>query len=85
MTCSRPTPTCAYFGAESIDVEEIVMEHYHSTCTHQPSSYPKGFRYILKASATSCSNCSHGVKLGLCLQASSHVEQMKDALLAAKN
>ncbi|XP_018452745.2 ATP-dependent DNA helicase Q-like 4B [Raphanus sativus] len=72
---------------ESIDVEKIIMEHYHSTCTHQPSVNIFASRGNEEPCLPPelCSNCSHGVKLGLCLQASSHVEQMKDALLAVSN
>ncbi|CAF2040306.1 unnamed protein product [Brassica napus] len=72
---------------KSIDVEQIVMEHYHSSCTHQPSFNIFASRGEENPSLPPelCSNCSHGVKLGLCLQAPSHVEQMKDALLAVSN
>ncbi|RID44756.1 hypothetical protein BRARA_I01528 [Brassica rapa] len=72
---------------KSIDVEKIVMEHYHSTCTHQPSVNIFASRGEENPCLPPelCSNYSHGVKLGLCLQAPSHVEQMKDALLAVSN
>ncbi|KAF8084229.1 hypothetical protein N665_0728s0016 [Sinapis alba] len=72
---------------KSIDLEKIVMEHYHSTCTHQPSVniFASRGEEDLCLPPELCSNCSHGVKLGLCLQASSHVEQMKNALLAVSN
>ncbi|KAF3500909.1 hypothetical protein F2Q69_00041147 [Brassica cretica] len=72
---------------KGIDVEQIVMEHYYSTCTHQPSVNIFASRGKEQPCLPPelCSICSHGVKLGLCLQASSHVEQMKDALLAVSN
>ncbi|XP_019085268.1 PREDICTED: LOW QUALITY PROTEIN: ATP-dependent DNA helicase Q-like 4B [Camelina sativa] len=81
---------------EIIDVDQIVMEHYHSTCTAQPSvsSFtPIAPSVDIFASRREekclppelCSNCSHGIKLGLCPEASTHVEQMKDTLLAISN
>ncbi|CAH8381924.1 unnamed protein product [Eruca vesicaria subsp. sativa] len=72
---------------KSIDVDQIVMEHYHSTCTSQPSVNIFASRGEEEPCLPPelCSSCSHGIKLGFCLQASSHVEQMKDALLAVTN
>ncbi|XP_010480423.1 PREDICTED: ATP-dependent DNA helicase Q-like 4A [Camelina sativa] len=82
---------------ENIDVDQIVMEHYHSTGTPQPSvsnfslRTPPVDRSASRFEEDSClppelcSNCSHGMKLGLCPEASTHVEQMKDVLLAISN
>ncbi|KAG7645882.1 Helicase superfamily 1/2 ATP-binding domain [Arabidopsis thaliana x Arabidopsis arenosa] len=82
---------------ENIDVDQIVMEHYHSTSTPQPSVSNFSLRTPPVDRSASrleeecnlppelCSNCSHGIKLGLCPEASTHVEQMKDVLLAISN
>lgn len=60
-----------------IDVDEIVMEHYQSTCTSQPSVSefpqiaPSGNIFASKGEEKPClppelySNCSHGVKVWL--------------------
>ncbi|CAL9238008.1 unnamed protein product [Arabidopsis halleri] len=82
---------------EIIDVDQIVMEHCHSTCTPQPSvSKFKPIDSSVDKFASRreeeqylppelCANCSHGIKLGLCLEAFTHVEQMKNTLLAISN
>ncbi|ESQ29381.1 hypothetical protein EUTSA_v10023226mg [Eutrema salsugineum] len=72
---------------EIIDVDQIVMENYHLTYTPQPSVniFASRGEEVPCLPPELCSNCSHGVKLGLCLEASTHVEQMKDALLAISN
>ncbi|EOA37858.1 hypothetical protein CARUB_v10012033mg, partial [Capsella rubella] len=82
---------------ENIDVDQIVMEHYHSTSTPQPSASNFSLRTPPVDRSASrfeedgcmpselCSNCSHGIKLGLCPEASTHVDQMKDVLLAISN
>ncbi|KAL5856966.1 hypothetical protein ACOSQ3_004424 [Xanthoceras sorbifolium] len=82
---------------KNIDVDQIVMEHYQSTCTPQPS--------ISKLPPTTptadndkfgrqddtclppelCSNCNHGFKLGLCPEATGHIQEMKDRLIAISN
>ncbi|KAL1222851.1 ATP-dependent DNA helicase Q-like 4A [Cardamine amara subsp. amara] len=82
---------------KNIDVDQIVMEHYHSTSTPQPSvsNCPLRTPPVDRSASRReeecclppelCSNCSHGIKLGLCPEASTHVEQMKDVLLAISN
>lgn len=81
---------------ESIDVDQIVMEHYQSTSTPQPSIQklppitPDVERNSLQQDE-SClpeelrSNCSHGLKLGLCPDAARHLQEMKDNLIAISN
>ncbi|XP_019093054.1 PREDICTED: ATP-dependent DNA helicase Q-like 4B isoform X2 [Camelina sativa] len=82
---------------EIIDVDQILMEHCQSTCIVQPSVSnftPIAPSVDIFASRREekkclppelCSSCSHGIKLGLCPEASTHVEQMKDTLLAISN
>ncbi|CAH2047817.1 unnamed protein product [Thlaspi arvense] len=82
---------------KNIDVDQIVMEHYRSTNTLQPSVSkfppiaPSVNIFASRGEEEPClppelsSNCSHGVKLGLCLEASTHLEQMKNTLLAISN
>ncbi|KAI6678723.1 hypothetical protein NL676_039519 [Syzygium grande] len=81
---------------ESIDVDQIVMEHYQSTSTPQPSMHklppitPNVEKNSLRQDE-SClpeelhSNCSHGLKLGLCPDAAHHLQEMKDNLIAISN
>ncbi|XP_070680618.1 ATP-dependent DNA helicase Q-like 4A isoform X2 [Malus domestica] len=79
---------------ENIDVDQIV-EQYQSSCTPQPSSFklPPITPFIDKDNrqeATSlppelCSNCSHGFKIGLCPEAGSHLQEMKDTLIIISN
>ncbi|XP_023643239.1 ATP-dependent DNA helicase Q-like 4B [Capsella rubella] len=82
--------------SEIIDVDQIVMEHCHSTYTAQPlvskfTSTPSVDIFVSRREEEKClppelcSNCSHGIKLGHCPEASTHVEQMKDTLLAISN
>ncbi|KAL0732632.1 hypothetical protein Bca4012_008841 [Brassica carinata] len=82
---------------QNIDVDQIVMEHYQSTSTPQPSvsSFPLRTPPVDRSASTReeecclppelCSDCSHGIKLGLCPEASTHLEQMKNALIAISN
>ncbi|VYS49589.1 unnamed protein product [Arabidopsis thaliana] len=76
---------------EIIDVDQIAMEHCPSTCTKQPSVSKFVDIFTSRREEEQglppeiCSNCSHGIKLGLCPEASTHVEQMKDTLLAISN
>ncbi|KAF8019499.1 hypothetical protein BT93_G0242 [Corymbia citriodora subsp. variegata] len=81
---------------ESIDVDQIIMEHYQSTSTPQlsihklPPITPDVERNSLQQEE-SClpeelhSNCSHGLKLGLCPDAAHHLQEMKDNLIAISN
>ncbi|KAL0654250.1 hypothetical protein Bca4012_096941 [Brassica carinata] len=82
---------------QNIDVDQILMEHYQSTSTPQPSvsCFPLRTPPVDRSSSRReeecclppelCSNCSHGLKLGLCPEASTHLEQMKNALIAISN
>lgn len=81
---------------ENIDVDQIV-EQYQSSCTPQPSisklppitpSIDKD--NIARQEVTSlppdlCSNCIHGFKIGLCPEAASHLQEMKDTLITISN
>ncbi|KAH0988037.1 hypothetical protein GBA52_015214 [Prunus armeniaca] len=81
---------------ENIDVDQIV-EQYQSSCTPQPSisklppitpSIDKD--NIPRQEVTSlppdlCSNCIHGFKIGLCPEAASHLQEMKDTLITISN
>ncbi|KAM2156196.1 hypothetical protein ACFX1R_041918 [Malus domestica] len=79
---------------ENIDVDQIV-EQYQSSCTPQPSisKLPPFTPFIdkdNKQEETSlppelCSNCSHGFKIGLCPEAGSHLQEMKDTLIIISN
>ncbi|KAK8259160.1 hypothetical protein V6Z12_D13G037900 [Gossypium hirsutum] len=81
---------------KDIDVDQIVSEHYQSTCTPQPSvsKFPPITPSVDKNAFAGqetclppelCSNCSHGCKLGHCPEAASHVQEMKDMLIAVSN
>ncbi|KAK8624994.1 hypothetical protein V6N13_089878 [Hibiscus sabdariffa] len=82
---------------EDIDVDQIVSEHYQSTCTPQPSVSklppitPSVDKNALAGQEEAslppelCSNCTHGCKLGHCPEAASHVQEMKDMLIAVSN
>lgn len=81
---------------ENIDVDQIVLEHYQSTCTPQPSfsKLPPVTPTVGKNKAARdetclppelCSNCNHGSMLGLCPEASNHLQDMKDMLIAISN
>ncbi|KAM1556348.1 hypothetical protein ACFX15_039383 [Malus domestica] len=79
---------------ENIDVDQIV-EQYQSSCTPQPSisKLPPFTPFIDKDNrqeATSlppelCLNCNHGFKIGLCPEAGSHLQEMKDTLIIISN
>ncbi|KAL0013198.1 hypothetical protein SO802_000267 [Lithocarpus litseifolius] len=81
---------------ENIDVDHIV-ERYQSTCTPQPSisKLPPITPTIDKDNFSRkdesslpmelCSNCSHGLKLGLCPEAMTHLQEMKDMLIVISN
>ncbi|KAH9685508.1 bloom syndrome protein [Citrus sinensis] len=82
---------------ETIDVDQIVMEHYHSSCTPKPSisrlppiTPNAGNDKFARQDETClppelCSICNHGCKLGLCPETSSHIQDMKDMLIAISN
>ncbi|KAI5335449.1 hypothetical protein L3X38_025582 [Prunus dulcis] len=81
---------------ENIDVDQIV-EQYQSSCTPQPliSKLPPitpsiDKDNIARQEVTSlppdlCSNCIHGFKIGLCPEAASHLQEMKDTLITISN
>lgn len=81
---------------ENIDVDQIVMEHYQSTCTPllASSKLPPVTPVASKGFALheeSClppelsSDCNHGFKLGLCPDAANHLQEMKDTLITISN
>ncbi|KAJ4717333.1 DNA helicase, ATP-dependent [Melia azedarach] len=82
---------------KNIDVDQIVMEHYQSACTPQPSISklppitPTADNNKFSGKNDPClppelcSNCNHGFKLGLCPEAASHIQEMKDMLIAISN
>ncbi|XP_057247838.1 ATP-dependent DNA helicase Q-like 4A isoform X2 [Beta vulgaris subsp. vulgaris] len=82
---------------ENIDVDQIVMEHYQSSCTPQPTGSkplqvtPVAAKHdILRHDGTLlppelCCNCSHGTQLGLCPEGANHLQEMKDTLISISN
>ncbi|XP_027338810.1 ATP-dependent DNA helicase Q-like 4A [Abrus precatorius] len=81
---------------ENIDVDQIV-EKYQSTCTPQPpiSKLPPLTPTVDKDNFDRQGNnvlppelfvdCIHGYKLGLCPEAASHLQELKDDLIAISN
>ncbi|ONK58030.1 uncharacterized protein A4U43_C09F7220 [Asparagus officinalis] len=82
---------------ENIDVDQIVMEHYQSNGTPEGSTskYAAFTPMGLTSNVTGpCEetiplelreNCCHGFKLGLCPEATTHIREMKDRLIAISN
>ncbi|KAF8376948.1 hypothetical protein HHK36_030319 [Tetracentron sinense] len=82
---------------KDIDVDQIVLEHYQSTCTPQASvsEHPPITPLISKDNSRRpeetclprelCTKCNHGFKIGLCPEAASHLQEMKDMLIAISN
>ncbi|XP_021901514.1 ATP-dependent DNA helicase Q-like 4A isoform X2 [Carica papaya] len=82
---------------KNIDVDQIVMEHYQSTCTPQPSisMFPPRMPNVERNSSAReeesclppelCSKCIHGFKVGVCPEACTHVQEIKDQLIAISN
>ncbi|CAN1804893.1 ATP-dependent DNA helicase Q-like 4A [Linum perenne] len=82
---------------QSIDLDQIVMDHYQSTCTPQPSvsrfqpitpsvskdDFTRPEDTFLPSELSS--KCNHGIQLGLCPQATVHMQEIKDALLSISN
>ncbi|XVE93247.1 hypothetical protein REPUB_Repub01dG0173900 [Reevesia pubescens] len=80
-----------------IDLDQIVSQHHQSNCIPQPSvsKFPPITPSADKNAFTQqeeaclppelCSNCSHGCKLGLCPEAASHLQEMKDMLIDVSN
>ncbi|TKY71366.1 ATP-dependent DNA helicase Q 4A [Spatholobus suberectus] len=81
---------------ENIDVDQIV-EKYQSTCTPKPSisklppitptadkdNFARQGDNVLPPEL--CLDCIHGYKLGLCPEAASHLQELKDNLIAISN
>ncbi|GAV61187.1 DEAD domain-containing protein/Helicase_C domain-containing protein/HRDC domain-containing protein/RQC domain-containing protein [Cephalotus follicularis] len=82
---------------KNIDVDQIVMDHYQSNCTPQPSVSklplitPTTDRGNFVRQDEIClppelsSNCSHGMKVGHCSEGVNHLQEMKDRLIAISN
>ncbi|KAK3016325.1 hypothetical protein RJ639_007305 [Escallonia herrerae] len=78
---------------ENLDVDQIVMKHYQSTCTPQPSisKFPPISPAVSKDNVASdkdtclppelSARCSHG----LCPEAANHLQDMKDMLISISN
>ncbi|XP_052206048.1 ATP-dependent DNA helicase Q-like 4A [Diospyros lotus] len=81
----------------NIDVDQIVMEHYQSSGTPKPSiselppiTPTVGKNNVARYEETClppelCLKCEHGSMLGLCTEASNHLQDMKDRLIAISN
>ncbi|KAL9244687.1 hypothetical protein vseg_018439 [Gypsophila vaccaria] len=80
----------------SIDVDQIVMDHYQSSCTPQaiasrPASTPMLAKHDAPRDGINClpaelsSSCNHGYKLGLCPDVTTHLQEMKDSLISISN
>nr|KYP63184.1 ATP-dependent DNA helicase hus2/rqh1 [Cajanus cajan] len=73
----------------NIDVDQIV-EKYQSTCTPKPSisklppTTPTAYNDNVLPPEL-CLDCIHGYKLGLCPEAASHLQELKDNLIAISN
>ncbi|KAI4341997.1 hypothetical protein MLD38_026661 [Melastoma candidum] len=80
---------------ESIDVDQIVMEHCQAGCTPQPSNQKLppvtqcndniGGQAEVDLPSELISTCIHGMKLGLCPEGAYHLRELKDKLIAISN
>ncbi|XP_050942878.1 ATP-dependent DNA helicase Q-like 4A isoform X2 [Cucumis melo] len=83
---------------ENIDVDQIVEQYQsQSACTPQPSvsKLPPITPIFEKDNVAKqeesnypdelCTNCSHGFKIELCPEASSHLQELKDRLISISN
>lgn len=82
---------------KNIDVDQIVMEHYQTSGTPQSSSRnfspftPAVSKDTTTRSDENClppelsAKCHHGFKLGLCPEATSHLQDLKDTLIVISN
>ncbi|PWA77649.1 DNA helicase, ATP-dependent, RecQ type [Artemisia annua] len=81
---------------QDLDVDQIVSQHYQSTCT--PKSSISKFPPVTPAVSNNmarhddiglppelCEGCNHGYKLGHCPEASNHLQLMKDMLISISN
>ncbi|KAH9619809.1 hypothetical protein KSS87_015581 [Heliosperma pusillum] len=80
----------------NIDVDQIVLAHYQSSCTPQPNSMrppstPMPVRNDAVKDDVNCLPpelslpCIHGFKLGLCPDVTTHLQEMKDTLISISN
>ncbi|XWS62821.1 hypothetical protein CRYUN_Cryun06bG0043500 [Craigia yunnanensis] len=74
-------------GFQDIDVDQIVSERYQSTCTPQPSvsKFPPFIPSVDKNACLLNYAQTALMGLGLCPEAASHVQEMKDMLIAVSN
>ncbi|KAK9110147.1 hypothetical protein Sjap_018207 [Stephania japonica] len=81
---------------KDIDLDQIVLEHIQSTCTPQssmskhPQTTPSMAQNMIPSDEPSlpaelAAKCFHGFKVALCPCASSHLQEMKDKLIAISN
>ncbi|CAA0841508.1 ATP-dependent DNA helicase Q-like 4A [Striga hermonthica] len=79
---------------ENIDVDQIVLDHYQSTPLPSVSRFPQTTPYTNKGNFSVeetnlppelCLMCSHNHKLGICPEASRHLQAMKDTLICISN
>ncbi|KAK4740981.1 hypothetical protein SAY87_024569 [Trapa incisa] len=82
---------------KSIDVDQIIMEHYQSAGTpqssvskHPPVTPPVNSNNFIQLEEIPLpeelsSNCNHGLRLGICPEAAGHLQEMKDMLIAISN
>ncbi|KAK9134720.1 hypothetical protein Syun_014050 [Stephania yunnanensis] len=81
---------------KDIDLDQIVLEHIQSTCTPQssiskrPPTTPSISQNMIPPDEPSlpaelATICCHGFKVTLCPEASSHLQEMKDKLIAISN
>ncbi|GJZ85169.1 ATP-dependent DNA helicase Q-like 4A protein [Tanacetum coccineum] len=79
-----------------LDVDQIVSQHYQSTCT--PKSSISNFPAVTPAASNNmarhdgvclppelCEDCNHGFKARHCPEASNHLQLMKDMLISISN
>ncbi|XP_077238725.1 DNA helicase (RECQl4A) isoform X2 [Tasmannia lanceolata] len=82
---------------KSIDIDQIVLEHYQangtpqsSTSRHSPFTPVEGKDSITRPDENFlpqelCAKCNHGFKVALCQEAASHLQEMKDRLIVVSN
>ncbi|KAI3990902.1 hypothetical protein MKX01_026086 [Papaver californicum] len=82
---------------QTLDVDQIVQEHIQLTCTPQSSmsKLPPFTPIVNKDNYTSPEatclppelsiNCDHGLKVALCTEAASHLQEKKDLLISISN
>ncbi|KAI3755203.1 hypothetical protein L1987_54999 [Smallanthus sonchifolius] len=81
---------------QNLDLDQIVSQHYQSAGTPQSSTskFPHVTPAVYNNTARHddislppelCVDCTHGFKLGLCPEASNHLQIMKDTLISISN